>query len=394
MNKIINKSSYLLVILLGFGLFFSSCEKDVENTQQTQVENIKNYEVINIDYENVFEIVKSQVGQEEIIIDLSSLNTDWIFTMKEENVYTEDAKIQQEENGQIRDGSPTNAYFLSGTDKAKNLSLMIAREGKLYFEYAKDDKLFIVEALSEHLTNADKNEYLFYTSEDLLFERNNSCELTAQDEKTGNAPFNTKEITPDRIAKICAVSEASWWAKEGSNHQAAIEDIVFLGGARYWFYSDYNLKSEIDYIVSYTGTNGYNMVPTPSTSVQAIDTWHSLGNATNWIQKKDANVLFTGRNNITNSSGTAIIGGRAKDFGTVCGTPTDSYMLVCHQNHQYTEHQIFAHELGHLLNATHHSQNGPMESNINNATSVNFYWKAENQMDVYLNPNNNSCLFN
>jgi len=383
------KINYLFSVLICFGVFITSCEKEVSYNKNIEIPIIADYELLKINAEKVFEDIKIQSSNGEVNVDLSNLNPDWKFLMNKERLYSNDAKVEQlTETGSYK-VKPEKAYFLSGIDKVGNLSLLVSRKSGLRLEYIKNGQLFIVEPLSRHLPESNNNEYIHYLSDNIIF-KNGECDLVSQDSKSND--HNLKSVVATRFVELSVIGEGTWFAEEGNNSWRVIEDIVFFGGARYWYFSSFDLRPVLDYNGVYT--NGHNIIPNPSNSLVAVNEWRNFGNSNSWYPKRDAHVLFTGRTDITstaNSNNIAI--GRTFGLGLVCSNPNNSYMWVGHRDSDFEEFQNFAHELAHLFNGQHQtSGNGPLANGgLVNQTSTNFHSNAENQMENYIN-NNNNCL--
>jgi len=383
---------YAILTLVGFIVLLSACEKDYP-ADQTPLERVENYQSVELDADVIFNKIKEQANNETVTIDLSGTDENWVFTMKEQQVYDSDSKFIEVKNNTEQEVVLEKAYFLGGTDKTERPALIISRKNRFYLEFVENERLTIVEALTKHKPAAEQNQYIIYTSQDIIKSDTYKDGCSVSDTHTGNLRTGgnqvAKAVDATRYANITCVADKYFKGHVGGHSLRTFEemsDIVFLGGARFWFYSDYDLFPVIGR--SYIFYN--DIIPTPSNHEQALNAWTNYG----YIPKNDANVLFTGRRDITHKDDPdGIVVGAALP-GVICSQPHKSYAYNSHLPTDFLRHQLFAHELAHLFDGRHQPGNGPLTEDVSDATSVNFRWQAENQMDIYLEDNaNKSCLY-
>jgi len=390
-NSAFSNLHFATIALLSFIVLLSACEKDYPNNQ-TPLERVENYQSKELNADLIFNQIKEQANNELITIDLSEVEENWVFTMKQEQVYADDSKTIEVRENVEHEVELEKAYFLSGNDKAKRPALIISRKNKFYLEFVDNERLTIVEALTKHKPDANKSQYIMYTSEDMIIDAKHSYGCSATDfsvnnEKQISTARNAKMIDADRFVEITCEADKLFRSFVGSSLDTFQEmaDIVFLGGARFWFYSDYNLKPLLKR--RYIFYN--NIIPTPSTPEEALNAWA----AASPIGDVDAKVIFTGRWDIREPGRTGFAMGAA-NRGVACSKSYQSYAFNAFWPHDFVRHQLFAHELAHLFNGQHQPGDGPLTENVFDAKSVNFSWQAENQMNIYLEEDaNESCLF-
>lgn len=393
-NSAFRSLQFATIALMGFIVLLSACEKDYPN-DQTPLERVETYQSKELNADFIFNQIKEQANNEAITIDLSDADENWVFTMRQEEIYNADSKFIEVKNNAEQEVVLEKTYFLSGTDKAERPALIISRKGKFYLEFVDNERLTIVEALTKHKPAAAQNLYIMYTSEDIIKNETykDGCSVSSTDTDNLRTGANrvAKAVDATRYANITCAADKYFKGHVGGHSLRTFEemsDIVFLGGARFWFYSDYDLFPVIGRSYIFYS----DIIPTPANNEEALHAWTNYGS----IPKNDANVLFTGRRDIKDvnapNSGDIIVGSALP--GVICSQPHKSYAYNTHLPTDFLRHQLFAHELAHLFDGRHQPGNGPLTADVGDATSVNFRWQAENQMDIYLEDNaNKSCLY-
>lgn len=384
-----NQLPYIVLTFAAFIFLFTACEKN-ESVNETVSEKLKTTESIELDAKFIFNQIEDQEKNETITVDLRHIKQNWVFYMHKNDMDNADSKAIEVQNGLEQIVELEKAFFLYGKDKVGRPSLIVSRASGFYLEFLDNERLKIVEALSDHNLTAKNNQYIIYTSDDLVIEDKHLYQCqdlpTPNDsKKLAQANGAAKMVHANRFLDVTCVADLGFRDKIGDSLDAFDEmfDILFLGGARFWFYSDYNLKPRMKDVYIF-----YNpIIPAQATAEEALTAWRS-----NFvINDEDAAVLFTDRL-LSNPAVPGFVQGVASK-GVVCSKSYKSHAYNAFYPHDFVRHQIFAHELAHLFNAEHQKQSGPMEANILDATSVNFYWEAEYQMDIYLEDDaNEACL--
>lgn len=406
-------------ISLGFGLFFSSCDKEVNlNTGSINIEGITNYEVIELDKEDIFNTIKEQSGNSQITVDLSHVNPELVFTMKEETAFIENAQFFEVSENGMKEVELEETFFLSGRNVASRPSVMISRKSSFYLEYLQGDNLFMIQALSDHSPTAEDNQYIMYTNHDILTDNHEACgaeshrghALTSPDIDNLETVSNLENrgasnaLYRPEVTVVCESSftEAAYGA--GLHTYSEVTDIIYIGGCRYWAYSDVPIYPVLKRAYIWSPASNF----TVTTSVEWDDirnAWQQYGNQTHWIEKGDINALIR-----TNADR----GGAVIDFGTVCSDPSKSYFFQKYRTekkYKYDNHQLFAHESAHLFKASHYGTNKYTEANVtlglylegdrtngvngsagDNGTNTApfFCQRARTHIDNYINELNNS----
>jgi len=388
----LRNTQYIILTIVGFVFLLSSCEKDLVK-KPAILSKIKAYESIELDAKQIFNQIEEQAINESITINLSHINPNWVFSMQQnEDTKTSNLKGIERKNGVEQIVELEKAFFLYGSDKIERPSLIVSRASGFYLEFLDNERLQIVEALADYNSDAKDNEYILYTSEDLIIEDKHlyGCKdshTPARPKKTVEADGSIKMVHANRFVDVRCVADLGFRSKMGGSTATFNEmyDILFLGGARFWFYSDYNLRPMMKGIyIDYTP-----IIPANATASEGLEAFKNSEPITN----SDAAVLFTDRLLFEPGYPGPLLGAAYK--GVMCSKKYKSHAYNAHWPHDFVRHQNFAHELAHLFNAEHHSTGGPMEANILDATSVNFYWRAENEMDIYLEDDaNEACILN
>ena len=365
-----------LLAILAISVFTTSCQQEDnvipnmnETTNPELDERFKNYEIVQIDNQEILNTIENQ-GDGEVNLDMrsatpSSALSDWSFKMKRLQVQADDFKFHLiGEGGTHKEVQTPETYVMQGFlgDNTGEVLMMI-NETNLHAEIVENGHTYRLEPLTDFILDAAPNEYIKYNIADIIDNEKRTCSFD-------ESMYDMQEVEEsdqalEERAGNCLKVEVTFMGdfelyayKFGYNSGNAYNWMywrVINAGKMYYSYNGF----PINFIIKggYVNTwNGY--ISNSSNASSLLNGWLNFGNNNSWLQKGDANILFTGKSLHNNVAGVAYL--RA-----IC--TWYAYGVVEHTWNSQSADIITAHEIGHILGANH-SNGGFMNSYLNGQT--------------------------
>jgi len=302
------------------------------------------------------------------------------------------------EDGQIQEPDISTPHVLDGKiDNDGGNAFMIVNEFNFRAEFNKNDEVYRLEPLSDHLKEASPDTYINYKVEDVIVKENITCEvennkdnnfykLETENHSTSNSAANCYKV---EITFMGDYALYAWrFNYNFDNTYNWMYWKVVNAGRMYYSNNGYplNFILKSGYVNNW---NGY-IANSSNNANNFILQWQNfVVNNSNWFDKGDANILFTGQDIQSNVIGVAYISSICNNnYGYNWGG--GSFGVVEHQWYPYYEDITTAHEIGHILGAGH-SNGGFMNSSINGQSWM--HSSTWNDLNNWL-PGHSWCLGN
>jgi len=407
-NLKIKLGLFSLLAILAVSLFLTSCEQDAiisnvnESTYSVLDEKFGNYEIVDIDNNEVWKSVKKQIHG-EVNLDMraatppNSTLSDLSFKMNRIQVEADDFKMTLVgEGGEITEVQPPETHVMVGqlNDGIGEIMMGIT-EDNFRAEIIEDGDVYMVEPLSDYIKDAESNRYIKYNVNDIVNDKVYSCGLDSKDSHVETSQSIDDYITTTKagnyIVEVSYLGDFELYEKLWSNTSSAFNWMywrIVYGSRRYYLYNNFPVELRIKEARLYNFPGVH-----PATSVHNdqhfLIEWHQFVKRNSWFTKGDVNILFTGKDTTSPIVGDVVASAFAN---TICNSVYGDNGPVCYVEHQwdlYMVNNAVAHEVGHILGyGTGHSNSGFM---ISNASQHQMNQETKDAISNHLSSNGN-CL--
>lgn len=348
----LSTSSWCLFLFSFCILFFGSCFPEPNESSNEALDNyLVDYELIQLDPQNILKQVRSQAGG-KIVVDLGV--KDLVFEQEEYDLFDENYRETEVlAEGEEVDVTPEEMYFLHNTDlDTEEKVAMTISENHVRVEFTQGNKQLVISPLNDFGIGDLNNDYVLHELEDLIApSEEHSCgseELNPNTASSSDEPsFNSLAVIDHRVGML-AVADYQFFQKHKHRSKKYIKRNVYWAGYRYWGYSGISVKPRLTRLRIYRWNN--TIATTYSSSQAYCNEWRSW-HLSSGMATRDINFLFTGKN--MQNHGVAWL-------GTACAWRDYAYGVVKSiSSTVWWRHNVLAHEIGHLLNASH-SNSGVM----------------------------------
>lgn len=389
---------FSLLAMIAVSVFMTSCEQDAIISNVDEVSNpaldkqFKNYEIVEIDNDEVWTSVKNQISG-EVNLDMRKATpadsplADWSFNMNPQEVQAEDFKMYAVgKDGQLTEKTLPETHVLLGQfDNGTGEIFMGITQENFRASINQGEATYMLEPLSDYIKDAKANQYIKYNVADIINDgKNHGCgfdenSFEVQQTETANTSIDSRA---NWRVEISYLGDFDLYAyKFGYNFNAASSWMywsIVYGGYRYAAYNGYpvDLIIKAGYLFNYNSPVATDIYNYTNFTYQ----WRDYGNSnTWWFNKGDANLLFTGKD-VYGVAGAA-------QPQSICRW--DAYGFVEYLPNSYQQQNVVAHEVGHILGANH-TYDGFMRAD--GITSHTMGYVTRNELNYWLSWNN-SCLY-
>lgn len=390
--------------ILSISVLMTSCEQDAVTLEQENIEGLNeadfeilnktlsNYEIVEIDNEELWNSAKAQLGGDIILsmkdaVDINSSLKDLSFKLNTFQVNANDFKIILiGEGGVETEVNAPEMHALAGTHQNGTGNILIGiTPNDFRAEIVDDQGSYVIEPLKDYVQNAKVNQYLKYQTKDVNSD-DHICgvDFNQQIEDSNGEGLGLNSRSND-IVEISALGDYALYSKftSASNAYNWMYWRMTYGGYRYFQYTgfpvEFRIKTYYLYTWNYTVSND---ITSPNGFL--IDWLNYLRNNT-WFNYGDANILFTGKdvhgvvgNAFANTICQSILYG---SNGPAC--------FVEWQPSTWRSNNTTAHEVGHIIgHGVGHAFSGFM---ISDASQMSFAQSSKNLISAHL-ANNSACL--
>jgi len=273
------------------------------------------------------------------------------------------------EDGQIQEPDISTPHVLDGKiDNNEGDAFMIVNEYNFRAEFNKNDEVFRLEPLSDHVKEASQNMYINYKVDDVIV-KNVTCGVAdVKDNNLYKTEKETKDHSSLNSVANCYKVEITFMGdyalynwRFGNNFNNTYNWMywkVVNAGRMYYSNNGYpvNFILKSGYINTWNGYIANSSNDAYNFNLQ----WQNfVVNNSNWFQKGDANILFTGKDIHPNSLGYAFTHSICNNnYGYNWGE--GPFTTVEHNWNPLLEDLVTAHEVGHILGANHSNGGGLM----------------------------------
>lgn len=362
----------------------TSCEQEsitngIDNANPVLDEQFRSYEIVEIDNDEVWNTVESQIdGEVNLEMRKASSNdvlANWSFDMNRIQVQADDFTMNVVgEGGKVTQVQMPKTHVLAGqlNDGAGEIFMGITKDN-FRAEVIEGEVTYMIEPLSDYTLDAKPNEYVKYNVADIITTEEHTCGFDeSQQLNVDIDETDIPEDLEDRAAN-CLKVEVMYTGdydlyryKFGSNFNNAANWMywrVVYGGRRYYNYNGFPLNLIIKQGWLYTSNT---TIATSGNATTFLTQWRNFANNNaSWIRRGDVNILFTGKN-----TGGSTVG--AAWQWSICNSYYASrspYTFVEHQSSSYYANTTTGHEIGHILGAGHSSY-GFMTASVTNASNT------------------------
>ena len=343
--------------------------------------NLKSYEIFLFDAKNMDRYARSSVGEFSLNLDLES-HSNFDFNLRTVDLRSESYYNNSDDLGSNME-RPTTYRGHLGQNKSDFVSMSL-NEHLVKLMIKKDGKLHYLEPLIFFDKSASKNQYVYYTSEDVIQDENDVChtltkEILNQNERN-NAQHNHGGAAraTNRHVDLAYEADFEYYQAHGALSGFYISGIINDAATA---------LSQLNVIVTVTYSFLHENSNDPYSGLDGELLLEQLGIRhfdLNLVDLRDAAMLFTGRNfygeDDNGNDNYNVIGMAYSE--TICQNPTWAIGAVEDLNTAHSRWAVFAHELGHILGAKEHSTSGIMSEYL--STSNNFDTYAKDQIDDHI----------